>query len=90
VLEDVGADDHVEAAPHLRRQAVVEVRLHEPVEAVTYALELFRVDPDDGVALETEELAEAAVGAPEVNFYAYGLYRLGALDRIASALASSP
>ena len=58
---------HVEAAADLVGQAAVEVGLDEPVEAVADAVVLDDVDADDLVAEAAHELAEAAVGAADVE-----------------------
>jgi hypothetical protein len=54
---------------------------------------VLRPGPPDNASteqLQAKLAAASAVGAAEVNFYAYGLYRLDALDRIGAALATPP
>ena len=67
MLEHVGGDDVVELAADLVRQALVEVRLDELVEAFADAFVLDDVDSGDLVAEGPGERAELAVGTADVE-----------------------
>jgi hypothetical protein len=72
VLEHVGGDDDVEVRPDLGRETVVQVGLDEGVEAFADVRVLDPVDADDVMPRVAHELAEPAVGAPDVEHGAGG------------------